>query len=498
MLIRLQTTFFLILGLFTFRIFILALKKHCPEHATTLSLSSCQLIIAIGFSLKIFSEIKVILALGIPIAIAQIAQTSMGFVDTMMSGRYDSTDLAAVSLGSGIWLPIFLAFQGILIATTPIVAHMVGAGTPDKSKAPLHLGALIASVLTILAMLLMNNCMGLLQIMGVETQLAEITDQYLKAISWGFPALLFYQLMRSYIEGFGKTKPAMVISFIGLLCNIPLNYILIYGKLGLPELGGVGCGWATAIVMWIMLLASIIYISNTSTFTSLKLFSKWQPPSREELTSFLKLGLPIGFALLIEVSMFSVIALLLADLGEVMIASHQITLSFTGLVFMLPLSIAMALTIRVGHQLGAGSAASALFSAKTGLLIALCLATLSSSLMGLFATDIVHLYTQDMRIIDIATSLIIIAALFQFSDAIQVTCSGALRGYKDTAVPLVLVFTSYWLIGLPIGYLLAKTDLFFPAMGPKGFWLGLLLGLTIGAILLISRLYWVSRSKINP
>ncbi len=421
----------------------------------------------------------------------------MGFVDTIMSGHYDSTDLAAVSLGSGIWLPIFLAFQGILIATTPIVAHVVGAGRPTETKAPLHLGALIAAVLTLIAMLLMNNCKGLLELMGVTPQLTAITHDYLKAISWGFPALLFYQLLRSYIEGFGKTKPAMKISIIGLLCNIPLNYLLIYGKFGLPELGGVGCGWATAIVMWVMLFASVAYLFFSPEFKPLSLFSHWNRPTFKETSIYLKLGLPIGLALLIEVSMFSIIALLLADLGEVMIASHQVTLSFTGLVFMLPLSISMALVIRVGHQLGSGAPNGALFSVKMGLLITLCLATLSSSLMWFFSSEIVQLYTQDNRIIEIASSLIIIAAMFQFSDAIQITSSGALRGYKDTLIPLILIFISYWVIGLPLGYLLAKTELLFPEMGPKGFWIGLLTGLTIGAILLLTRLYIKSKSLLN-
>lgn len=418
----------------------------------------------------------------------------MGFVDTLMSGHYSSTDLAAVSLGSGIWLPIYLAFQGILIATTPLVAHLVGSEKTAKTKAILHQGAFIAVFLTLLAMLILHNCWPLLDRLGVDHELAKITDAYLKAISWGFPALMFYQLLRSYIEGFGKTKPAMKIAIVGLLCNIPLNYLFIYGKFGFPEMGGVGCGWATAIVMWLMLICSVIYVQVSHTFIQLSPFNRWALPSAVELINFLKLGLPIGFSLLIEVSMFSVIALLLADLGEVMIASHQITLSFTGLVFMLPLSISMALTIRVGHQLGSGSPQLARFSAKTGLLITLFLATISSSLMGVFAPEIAQLYTQDKRILEIATGLIIIAAWFQFSDAIQVTSSGALRGYKDTAIPLLLVFISYWIIGLPTGYVLAKTDLIYTAMGPKGFWIGLLIGLTIGAILLLTRLQFKSRS----
>nr|WP_297311495.1 MATE family efflux transporter [Neptuniibacter sp.] len=443
--------------------------------------------------MKTLSEIKVILALGLPIAIAQIAQTSMGFVDTLMAGRYDSTDLAAVSLGSSIWLPVFIASQGILIATTPLVAHLVGADRPEETQKTLHQGTIISLILTVLAMALLHNCMPILMAMNVEPELANLTDQYLKAVSWGFPALLFYQLIRSYIEGFGKTQPAMKIAILGLICNIPLNYVLIYGRFGLPELGGVGCGWATAIVMWIMLFVAVVYILKTPDFKELKPFSRWQTPQLTALANYLKLGLPIGVSLLVEVSMFSVIALLLADLGEIMIASHQITLSFTGLVFMLPLSISMALTIRVGHQLGYGLPQAARFSAKTGLLITLTIAIFSSSLMALFAAEIADLYTTDTRILDIAASLILIAALFQFSDAIQITCSGTLRGYKDTLIPLLMVFIAYWLIGLPTGFVLGKTDILVPAMGPKGFWIGLLIGLSIGAILLLSRLHWKSR-----
>lgn len=221
-------------------------------------------------------------------------------------------------------------------------------------------------------------------------------------------------------------------------------------------------------------------------------------PPLTQAKSYIRLGLPIGFALLIEASMFSVIALLLADLGEVIISAHQITISFTSLIFMLPLSIAMALTIRVGHQLGAGRPEAARFSVSSGLLITLGLAFVSSASMALFAQEIASLYTRETTIIEIATVLITVAALFQFSDAIQITCAGALRGYKDTSIPLLLVFIAYWVVGLPTGYLLGKTNLLLPAMGPLGFWIGLLIGLTIGAILLLSRLYWRSRQPLSP
>lgn len=421
----------------------------------------------------------------------------MGFVDTLMAGRYNSTDLAAVSLGSSIWLPIFLASQGILMATTPMVAHLVGAGEKIKTRETLHQGSIIVAILCVLAMYILHNCEPILTMMDVEPHLAALTVDYLAAISWGFPALLLYQLLRSYIEGFGKTQPAMKIALLGLACNIPLNYMLIYGKFGLPQLGGVGCGWATAIVMWIMFFASIIYLLCSPTFKSLSPLKKWQLPELNAFKQYIALGLPIGIALLIEVSMFSVIALLLADLGEVMIASHQITISFTGLVFMLPLSISLALTIRIGHRLGKLDIQGAKQTALLGLLITLTLALFSSTLMAWFAREIAELYTPDLRIISIATTLIIIAAIFQFSDAIQITCAGALRGYKDTQIPLILVFIAYWIVGLPTGYILGKTDFITAPMGPKGFWIGLLIGLTIGAILLLSRLLWKTKQHHN-
>lgn len=220
-------------------------------------------------ALKRIAEIKLILSLGLPIAIAQLAQTSMGFVDTLMAGRYSPTDLAAVALGSGIWLPLFIASQGLLMATTPLVAHLVGAGAAEQSRQPLHMGMIVAGILSLLGISFLQNCGFIFELMSVEAELARLTQAYLAAISWGFPALLLFQLIRSYVEGFGKTRPVMKISILGLLCNIPLNYVLIYGEFGFPELGGVGCGWATAIVMWTMCLTALLYLQKSPASTVL-------------------------------------------------------------------------------------------------------------------------------------------------------------------------------------------------------------------------------------
>jgi MATE family multidrug resistance protein len=285
----------------------------------------------------------------------------------------------------------------------------------------------------------------------------------------------------------------MKIALLALLCNIPLNYILIFGKFGLPELGGVGCGWASAIVMWVMLSAGVIYTRRSQQFSQLPLWHPWHRPHLKTIAQFLRLGMPIGIALLIEASMFSVIALLLAPYGEVVLAAHQITLSYTGMIFMVPLSIAMALTIRVGQLKGAGNQAQARLAAFTGIQFTLVVALVTTLLTMLLASQIARLYTPDTEIATLAILLLTIAALFQFSDALQVSAAGALRGYKDTFIPLLLVFVSFWLIGLPAGYLLGLTDWLVPAMGAAGFWYGLLIGLSAGAVMLMTRLNRVSR-----
>lgn len=429
-----------------------------------------------------------------PIIIAQIAQTGMGFVDTLMAGRYGATDLAAIAIGASFWLPVFLAASGVLMATTPLVAHLVGSNQLNQSRDVFIQGLVISLGLSALSICFLYNADYVLEKMSVEAALAIKIQAYLKAIAWGFPAILIYQVIRSYSEGFGKTRPIMKISVFALAANIPLNYIFIYGKLGLPEMGGVGCGWATAIVMWIMLLCGLGYLRLNKTFASYQLFSKSKRPDTSDLKNFLKLGLPIGLALLVEVSMFSIIALLLADLGKTIVGAHQITISFTGLVFMIPLSISMALTIRVGHLLGSKDLTGARSAALTGVYMTLICATISSSTMFMLAHQIAGLYTDELQIISLAVTLISIAALFQFSDAIQVACAGILRGYKDTQGPLVIVLIAYWIIGLPLGLMLGKTDWIVTAMGAKGFWVALCIALSIAALLLGWRLLWRIRT----
>jgi MATE family multidrug resistance protein len=434
------------------------------------------------------TEVCSLLKLAIPIIIAQLAHTSMGFVDAVMAGRVSPRDLAAVALGNSIWVPVFLLMTGILLATTPKVAQRFGAGE-QASIGPLVRQALwLALAVGGCAAALLWNAEIILTQMNVDPQLVEPAMGYLRAVACGFPAVALYHVLRCFSDGLGHTRPSMVLGLCGLALNIPLNYIFIYGKLGLPAMGGVGCGWATALVMGFMLLCMLWWVKWAPAYQSSKVFERFDWPDWAVLKRLLSVGMPIGIAVFAESSIFAVIALLIGGLGAAVVAGHQIALNFSAMVFMIPYSLGMAATVRVGQALGRGEPRAARFAAGVSVATALAYACLSASLVLLFREQIAQIYSPDPAVIAVAMTLLVYSALFQFSDAIQVTAVGALRGYQDTRVTMLLTLFAYWGIGLPVGYALGLSDWFGMPSGPSGLWQGLVVGLTCAAAMLAVRL----------
>jgi len=448
-------------------------------------------------SRRSLNEVQALLALAAPIMVAQLANTAMGFVDTVMAGRVGPRDLAAVALGNSIWVPMLLLMGGILLATTAKVSRKVGAGTYVLIGPLVRQALWLALAIGLIAAALLVCAEPILVLMQVEASLRTTTMGYLQAVAFGFPALALYQVLRGFSDGLGCTRPTMVIGLLGLLLNIPLNYIFIYGKLGLPAMGGVGCGWATALVLWFMLGAMLWWVHWAPVYRSSQLFERLEWPQWREIRSLLALGLPIGIAIFAEASIFSVIALLIGSLGASVVAGHQVALNFSSMVFMIPYSLAMATTVRVGQALGRGAPRDARFAAGVAMATALVYACLSASLMLLLRADIARLYTPDTEVLAVASALLMYSALFQFSDAIQVTAAGALRGYHDTRATMLITLIAYWGIGLPIGYGLGLADWFGPASGPAGLWQGLVIGLTCAALLLGVRLQRIARRAVR-
>ncbi|HEX5843317.1 MAG TPA: MATE family efflux transporter [Pseudomonas sp.] len=443
------------------------------------------------------TEVCSLLKLAIPIIIAQLAHTAMGFVDTVMAGRVSPRDLAAVALGNSIWVPVFLLMTGILLATTPKVAQRFGAGE-QADIGPLVRQALwLALAVGGCAAALLWNAEIILTLMNVDPALIEPSMGYLRAVACGFPAVALYHVLRCFSDGLGHTRPSMVLGLCGLALNIPLNYIFIYGKLGLPAMGGVGCGWATALVMGFMLLSMLWWVRWAPAYQSSQVFSRFDWPNWALLKRLLSVGMPIGIAVFAESSIFAVIALLIGGLGATVVAGHQIALNFSAMVFMIPYSLGMAATVRVGQALGRGEPRAARFAAGVSVATALVYACLSASLVLLFREQIAQIYSPDPAVILVATTLLVYSALFQFSDAVQVTAVGALRGYQDTRVTMLLTLFAYWGIGLPVGYALGLSDWFGTPSGPSGLWQGLVVGLTCAAAMLAVRLAGSARKRIR-
>lgn len=431
--------------------------------------------------------------LAAPILTAQLSQQALTFIDTVMAGRVSATDLAGVAVGSSLWGPLLLFLYGVLLAVTPLVAQLHGAGRTGETGPLTRRGILVALPLVLVSIIMLWNAKTVFTMMAVEPQVARIAADYLKAISLGLPAAALFFLLRNLSEGLGLARPSMLIGLASLPVNAALNYVFIYGKLGMPALGGVGCGWATAITLWFMCGCMLFIIQRGGSYSATHFFDLARQRGREGATQIVRLGLPIGCALLVESSIFALIALFLAPLGAYTVASHQITLNYSSLIFMIPLSISSAITIRVGHAIGQGRPDRARLASRTGLLTNCLIALATAGCTLLFAEHIAGVYTSDSRVIAASVGLLHLNALYQFSDAFQVAAAAALRGYKDTRVPLLLVVVAYWVVSLPIGYSLALTHFWGDPMGATGFWISLIIGLSIAAVLLGGRLYRIEQ-----
>lgn len=438
-------------------------------------------------------EANKLIKLATPVLIASVAQTGMSFVDTVMAGGVSATDMAAVSIASSIWLPSILFGVGLLMALVPVVAQLNGSGRQVKIPFEIQQGAAMALLISIPIIGVLFQTQNIMGLMNVEQLMAEKTNGYMHAVIYAVPAFLLFQTLRSFTDGMSLTKPAMVIGFIGLLFNIPLNWIFVYGKFGAPALGGVGCGVATAIVYWLMLFMLLFYVVTSKRVAHINLFGQFHKPQLKPLVRLFKLGFPVAAALFFEVTLFAVVALLVAPLGSLIVAAHQVAINFSSLVFMLPMSIGAATSIRVGHSLGENNVEGAAIASRVGVIVAVLLALSTALFTVLFREQVALLYTDNRAVIEIALQLLLFAAIYQVTDAVQVVAAGALRGYKDMAAIFNRTFIAYWILGLPIGYVLGMTDWIVEPMGAHGFWIGFIIGLSSAAIMLGLRLRWMHR-----
>lgn len=438
-------------------------------------------------------EVSRLLRLAGPLIVNSLSIAGIQFADTVMAGRLGARALAAVAVGSSVYFIGFMVCMGLLMAISPIAARHYGAGEAKLigryTRQGMLMGVLLGLTVTAAGLLLAGP---MLTVVGVDPAFRQLTVDYVHAIVFGAPAICVFLALRYTTEGIGYTTPMLYLSVFGLACNVFLNWVFMFGHLGAPAFGAVGAGIASAITMWLMMLVLGTYVFLHPRYRPLGIFSRVPRPRGPILREIVALGAPIAISITAESGLFNAVSILIGTLGAEIAAAHQIAINLASTMFMVPLALSAATTIRVGHALGAGNAAAARYSGCIG--IAACAAFMTASALGmlLFRDAVVTLYTNDPAVRGIAVSLLLMAAIFQVADGIQVGAAGALRGYKDTRVPMVVTTFAYWALAFPLAWLAAVTY----RLPPEWIWGGFVVGLTVAALLLALRFQRVSRRTV--
>jgi multidrug resistance protein, MATE family len=438
------------------------------------------------YSLK--EKFKSFMFLVIPILITQLGLFAMNFFDTVMSGHAGANQLAGVAVGSSLWVPVFTGLNGILMALTPIVAHLISKKNNNNISQAVMQAVYLSIVISVLVTIIGYFALDpVLQAMSLQEEPQFVARGYLIALSIGIVPLFLYGALRSFIDALGHTRITMFVTLAALPVNILFNYLLIFGKAGFPELGGIGAGIATAITYWLSAVLIMVILFRVRPFKYYGLFKTFYKPSLKAWEEQLKIGTPIGFAIFFEVSIFAAVTLLMSDFNTVTIAAHQAALNFASFLYMLPLSISMALTIAVGFEAGGKRFKDAAQYSYIGIITAVGFALIFLTLLLSFDEQVASIYSKEPEVVQLTANFLWFAVFFQLADAVGAPIQGALRGYKDVNVTFLLSFISYWVLGLPVGYYLAN----FTSYGAYGYWIGLICGLTAGAFLLFTRLKYV-------
>ena len=446
-------------------------------------------------------ELRDLSLLAAPLVLAQLAQNGMSVVDTLMVGRLGPHALAGIALGGTLFTLMLILCMGVLFAVGPMVSHAYGGQRPEEAARAARQGLWLALALSVPGVLVFVFARPLLLLTGQEPGVAAASGGYLRAMAWGFPFALVLTSLRGFLEGHGDTRPILVVAALGVGLNVLANDVLMYGRFGFPRLGLVGTGYATAVVYATMALLVAVYLRWR--YRRYRVFAGLRRPDPAMLAELFRVGWPISLTLGFEVGLFSLTALLMGRFGDAALAGHQIALQSASTTFMVPLGVSIAAGVRVGQAAGRGDAAGVTRAGFTGVALSALFMAFAGALFRFAPDAVIGLYLRvgdpaNGAVVTFARRFLAIAAIFQIFDGTQVTASGALRGLKDTRVPMLLTLVAYWLVAVPVGVALA-----FPGgAGPSGLWFGLVVGLGTAAVLLVGRLAlqvrWRRRAGRRP
>ncbi|MEO1367805.1 MAG: MATE family efflux transporter, partial [Acidobacteriota bacterium] len=414
-------------------------------------------------------EIHAVVRLATPVVMVQVGMMAMGVVDTMMLGRVSEHALAAGALGHVLSFGLMVFGMGFLMALDPLISQAFGADDRVRLGRHLQRGLVVSIVLSTALSVLMWDLRWLMHGLGQDAAIIDDTAAYIRAAVPGVVAFLLFTVLRQTLQAMSETRQALVAILVANGVNVVANYALIFGHWGAPELGVVGSGLATSLSRWTMLLLIA--------WAGWPIFGRYLRDVRRAIfqpstyAPLVRLGIPIGFQVSLEMWLFTAVALMMGNLGARELAAHQIALNLAALAFMVPLGIAGAAATRVGNAIGRGDAEGTRRSAAVCLGLGAGVMTFSAVIFAVFPTALARLYTSEMAVVTLAATLLPIAALFQVFDGLQVVGAGVLRGAADTRIPAIIAFVGYWLLGLPVAYVFGV----HLGHGPRGLWWGLTL-----------------------
>ena len=429
------------------------------------------------------ADVAQILRLSGPLLVNNLATAGMTTADTVMAGRLGAVELAAVALGAN-WIGLFyLGGLGMLMALSPTVAHAVGGGRDREAGGYFRQALWLSLAVSAVALAGLAVVQPVLLAIGTAPEVAALAARYVGAAAFGIPAMFAFLALRFSSEGIGWTRPILFTAVLAFALNVTGNWVFIHGHFGMPALGAVGCGVATALTQWVILAVLWAYVRRHRAYRPYAPLARFERPDPKRLREILALGLPICGSVLAEGALFSSAGLMMGGFGATVVAAHAIAINYAALMFMVPLSVHSATTIHVGHRAGAGRWREARDAGWTG--AAICVATMAvSALVLVLAREpIAALYSEDVAVIALAATLLQFAAVFQVADGLQVGMAGALRGLKDARVPMLMCVLAYWGVGFPLAWGLGVAG----GRGAPGVWVGLIAGLFVAASLLTLR-----------
>ena len=436
-----------------------------------------------------------------PVFVGQLSVLAFSTVDTVLVARYSAIDLAALAVGAAAYVTVFIGFMGVVLAISPIVGQLYGAGDRVQAGRQVHQAVWVALALALIGSLVLTYPQAFLALSRASPEVAERVRGYLLALAFSLPASLLFTVYRGFNVAVSRPKAVMALQLGGLALKIPLSAALVWGlpAIGLPAMGVVGCGIATALAMWAQVLAAAWVLRRDNFYAPYRILGRGlDAPDRRALGSQLKLGIPMGFAILIEVTSFSFMAIFIARLGTTPVAGHQITANLTALLFMMPLAIGNATSTLVAQRIGARDLGDAQRLGWHGIQIGIVVATLMGLAVLIGREELVSLYTHDAAVQAAALPLLAWLALFHVADAVQAIAAFVLRAYRVAKAPLLILAGALWIVGLGGGYLLAFDSLGSTPtglQGARGFWIAATAGLVLAAVALCSFLAWMQRRQ---